>query len=607
MRMASLDTAIRLVTQAVHQDTAKNYEEAARCYREAVVIFKTVSRSRGVSKKVKKAIEEKCVLYETRLRKLDRHLLGKADLTKLFREVVNQQLLQQEGQGSKGGKRNSTHSEEEGETSSTSSVSEEEAGSVDSAVLLENPFLKKGLETIKRAKSEDSKCHFPEAIHFYEQGAGALLDAVRRNRVPPQQADTIRIKCLLIHDRCELIRNHLDYGAPLKVRKGYLDSFESSLEGSPESGSPLPYSEEDQCMNMDDVRSQTMSIAGSTHSLYPRCVEIKRSTSVMSGESDFPIQQNSTPLATTQEEMEPTSVPLADMQSELNISALSLNSRISTHTNNPVEEKPINKSLVNSVENLVVVQEVVVQQHASPMTAGGSGTGSRAHSRVSRLLESDMDGILVVDENGQLTDLSFGEQDRNVTELTYMNSELDSEALKDYLQQQNAQQGGGDSGSDSGFSDPSPEGTLLNKSPVSKSPASDRKSPLSDISSLDIVPSMPLSASPSPSGRRTPVLFVRRSRNNSSRKSSGSSGSSKVVEDDLQVLSEEIVVDGKLLPKRVTIPEVYTKASSRPSREEYIPPRSVAMRQRQQQHDDEDGMNKGCYYFMACLDTFWIL
>ena len=35
----SLDTAIRLVSQAVHQDTAKNYAEAARCYREAIAVF----------------------------------------------------------------------------------------------------------------------------------------------------------------------------------------------------------------------------------------------------------------------------------------------------------------------------------------------------------------------------------------------------------------------------------------------------------------------------------------------------------------------------------------------------------------------------------------
>ena len=34
------------------------------------------------------AIDEKCVLYEARLRKLERHLLAQADLTKLFREVV---------------------------------------------------------------------------------------------------------------------------------------------------------------------------------------------------------------------------------------------------------------------------------------------------------------------------------------------------------------------------------------------------------------------------------------------------------------------------------------------------------------------------------------
>ena len=36
------ETAICLATQAVHQDKAKNYTEAARCYKEAIEQFHMV-------------------------------------------------------------------------------------------------------------------------------------------------------------------------------------------------------------------------------------------------------------------------------------------------------------------------------------------------------------------------------------------------------------------------------------------------------------------------------------------------------------------------------------------------------------------------------------
>ena len=70
------------------QDTAKNYEEAARCYREAIVGFRTVAQSKNISPKVRAAILNKCAQYEERLHKLDRYLLSKADLSKLFFDCV---------------------------------------------------------------------------------------------------------------------------------------------------------------------------------------------------------------------------------------------------------------------------------------------------------------------------------------------------------------------------------------------------------------------------------------------------------------------------------------------------------------------------------------
>ena len=166
----SLDTAIRLVTQAVYQDTAKNYGEAARCYREAIAVFDGARNSRNVSRRVRAAIDEKCALYESRLRKLERHLLAQQDLTQLFRDVVKSQSSRPVSVLSNASNGSSEHSD----------------GSVE---LHENPYLKEGIEKIRRAKKEDSKGRLREAVHFYELGAGLLLDSVRKGQVPECQLD----------------------------------------------------------------------------------------------------------------------------------------------------------------------------------------------------------------------------------------------------------------------------------------------------------------------------------------------------------------------------------------------------------------------------------
>ena len=46
----NIEVAITLVKQAIDQDKKKNFEEAARCYREAIITFKTVAQFRGISK-----------------------------------------------------------------------------------------------------------------------------------------------------------------------------------------------------------------------------------------------------------------------------------------------------------------------------------------------------------------------------------------------------------------------------------------------------------------------------------------------------------------------------------------------------------------------------
>ena len=72
-------------------------------------------------------------------------------------------------------------------------------------------------------------------------------------KVPEAQLDPVRTKCLLAHDRCELIKDHLERGAPLRVRKGALETLEDSLEGQAGGGgqqgsaeSPVHQVEEEQ-------------------------------------------------------------------------------------------------------------------------------------------------------------------------------------------------------------------------------------------------------------------------------------------------------------------------------------------------------------------------
>ena len=52
-----------------------------------------------------------------------------------------------------------------------------------------------------------------------------LLEAAATNQDDPKSDENnehLRFKCLLIHERIEMIRNHLDVGLPLKVNNVYL-------------------------------------------------------------------------------------------------------------------------------------------------------------------------------------------------------------------------------------------------------------------------------------------------------------------------------------------------------------------------------------------------
>ena len=88
----------------------------------------------------------------------------------------------------------------------------------------------------------------------------------------------------------------------------------------------------------------------------------------------------------------------------------------------------------------------------------------------------------------------------------------------------------------------------------------------------------------------------------------------KALADELTVLSQEDVVDtaliikpgtknGTLGPKTGTLgTKVGTKTESA-----VVPTRSLAGRPGYTDQDDDENYNKGCYYFIACLDSLWIL
>jgi hypothetical protein len=96
-------------------------------------------------------------------------------------------------------------------------------------------------------------------------------------------------------------------------------------------------------------------------------------------------------------------------------------------------------------------------------------------------------------------------------------------------------------------------------------------------------------------------------------KSSRASNVSRLAEDELTVLSAEEIVEVDSAPmlrsssSKLQLQELQmadVEVYGRP-RAEYVPPRAFA--RRPNEVDDDEGINKGCYYFMSCLDAFWIL
>lgn len=197
MATANLEVAVGLVKQAIDQDRKKNYEEAARCYRDAIIIFRSVCTSRGISSGVKQAINEKCAQYDGRLKQLDKYLLASADLTDIFKGAVEF---------------HNTSSGSQSNSSQESITSESWKG------LKNCPLVKQGIASIERGKKKDLRDQWHEALGFYEDGVNLVLEAVH-NADADQSIEHLRFKCLLVHERIEMIRNHVEKGLPVKVRE----------------------------------------------------------------------------------------------------------------------------------------------------------------------------------------------------------------------------------------------------------------------------------------------------------------------------------------------------------------------------------------------------
>jgi len=566
--MTSVDQAVTLVRQAVIQDSKRNYPEAARCYREAITTFHELRKSRSSSKRLQDLLATKLVQYEERLKILDEHLLSKTDLTKFFKDLE------------------SCHFDD-----CRSSVSS------DSKQLYKNPLLVKALDLIRRGRKEDEKRNFTIALACYESGLASLLDILNRGILTERQTESARVKCLLYHDRADVIRGHLERGGKISGR--IYQSEEDCLDS--DCDSPVPRTETEDMLQMDEVhscssrlgstqslnesfdsrhismhslhvplgsRKQTsqssstdslnktheiierpsssyrMKSKPSLHSLYPMC-EIKQSSSVLSIRSGLNERNVSTPC-----------VPLASMGKELSLSDLSIHS---------------NKSV------------------------GNLSSDSR---KMSRSTMSNMEKIMVLEES------------------TYDTFDQELMGLKDACDDAKSE------GSDSGYSDPSPDGTIRDSKSPGSDDTTDRKSPFSDISeemgefpdklSGEVIPNIIVVNESKQLCENSPSLRRQYGRQNSRFQNPNKDILiSQMSQDNLAVFDQDYVdAPAKAEPRVSTpknevtfaaAPEVYTRRAS--GHREHIPSRSTA-RDPKGEHED---MNKGCYYLMAALDFCWCL
>lgn len=654
------ETAIHLATQAVAQDKAKNYPEAARCYREAVATFASV-RGKCATPQVSAAVDAKIAEYRDRLRKLDHYLLSKADLSKIFKSAVEYHVENQ-----------SYH------TSQCTDV-------------------QKGIQLIEKAKKRDQDRQFEEAISLYEQGSAELLKvaitAQKENR--QEQSDKIRFKCLLIHERIDEIRNALENGRDVKDRREGTAAGDSSLQTSNRRGfdscsaspeppcMPMPLmtlmsmgsvatsldmdnDTESRVFLMDEVRSSMQSLAMMTRSCTQIPVAAAAADANKPGLKRSPSLNSDFGGSNTSSGASCDMVPLANIDQDMTLS------------DDSVAEDDDDVDSVYSYSE--TVRRMVGIKTADPSMV--SSRCSLSFKQKCRSFHFSAENVLSA--TAHLQSSPAVEQDRNVSEVIVPTTTVDldtscsSSSLPLLLN--TSCESDRDSGSDSGISNPcstwkraSPPCPPVAESPtlvidvVTLDKTDDVTSTVSTDEGTDLVQAFPeeetvvIHPSPPPECLEVVHVEVEGAPSSSSQQSStpsptlsrtsmGSSeqkhqkGASPLTRksstlkksyqsasiDELRVLSSEDVVDCRPLltaaaaaattssatPKHITKKSVKLNPSPKVEsdyyygqtdtmrRREYVPPRAFASHP---DFEDETAVNKGCYYFFSCLDAFWIL
>jgi len=488
--MQSIEIAVSLVKQAIDQDRRKNYQEAARCYREALNLFNNASKSKGLNKSVKQAITVKCNQYENRLGKLEKFLFESKDLTPLFKDVVEYQYHKR--------------------PDSQSSFSDESISSEHWKGLKNCSLFKQGIQQIERGKKKDQRGDYSQALDFYENGMMLLIRATESNieEETPENTEHLRFKCLLIHERIEELKNHLDLGRSIKPINDSLNTIEYSLghQNVSQANSPEPDTEnEENILQSDEL--------GSVHSLYSKVLV------------EEPEQPNKSMDSTLRNDT-PQSIPLADLDGELKLSTQSISSLKSSQSI---------KSYCSSIKGL----------NNSSIVLNNS---------------------------------TFGEADFNITELTVTNSILNQE---DYIDDSTTPS----TSTDSGIISPKLD---QDRSRHQSSNCAEDEALLLEVHrSGDGTPVI----DPSPSRTTPPIVRI------SPSASMKRKATLKAMENEIDVLSQDVV------DTAVKVKETYSKPSAALS-DQYIPPRAMA---RQIEDEEDREFNQGCYYFVACLDSLWIL
>ena len=549
---SGVELAVRLVRQAVHQDSRKNYPEAARCYREAILILQDLKTSRSSTcKQLQNFLDTKLVQYEERLRIIEHHLLYNSDLSQFFKELE------------------SCHFDDCG-----SSVSS------DTKHLYKNPLLIKALDLIRSGRKDDERRDYVAALKSYESGLALLLEVLNTGLLTERQAETARVKCLLYHDRADSIRGFLEGRTGSSVSEVREYGREDCVSLDSDCESPVPVTETDEVLNMMEVRScssrlgSTHSLVGtetpvkmssssrslvgdqmaeSLHSLYPVC-EIKHSPSVMSVRS--------------------TTVPLANISKEISLSELSIASSPSSSSS-----RRLSRSVMSNMEKISVL-EISNDDTYDPELAE-----LLPRDRCCDDIKSDQDS-----DSGY----SDPSPDGTVRDSKSPSESLDlatdrKSPFSDISEREDSGSPGKELFKSTSTEEVIPHVIIVNESVQQQQGAASLSSPRQMGRQL-----------------RQRTQSTRLQNPNKDRIVSGLSQDNVSVCDQtdsgmMRVKPEIRVKHPRKEVRLAAVPDVYSPRGRGPR--EYIPPRAVA-REPRGEHGD---MNKGCYYMMAAMDFCWCL